>query len=436
VTFRDVALTCLVMGLLPFCLSRPWIGVLTWSWLGYMNPHRMTWGFAYDLPFGMMVMLATVLGLVITKDKKGLPNAIEVYLLLAMWGWFLVTTMFAFYPEDAWIQFNKVSKILVGIFLSLFLLQDAQKVRALIWVIALSIGFFGVKGGIFSIMTGAQNQVLGPRDSFISGNTEIGLALNMVIPLLVFLQREETRLWRRRALMAAAVLSIIASLGTYSRGALIGLAVVVPLVFLKSRARLFLLPLLGIAIFVLPSVMPRQWLERMGTIETYDQDVSANQRLNSWYVARELAKDYPIMGGGFRTFSKDIYEAYMPGYKYAENALDAHSIYFQVLGEHGFTGLALFVALIASTLLSLRRIIWKTRREPSQQWICNCAQMLEVSVLAYAVSGAFLSMSYFDLFYHQVVITVILKTLVKAPAPAPEASAAVETSSGQALAKA
>ena len=435
-TFRDVVLTCLIMGLLPFCLSRPWIGVLTWSWLGYMNPHRMTWGFAYDLPFGMMVMLATVVGLVITRDKRGLPNAIEVYLLLALWGWFLVTTIFAFYPDDAWIQFNKVSKILVGIFLSLFLLQDARKLRALIWVIALSIGFFGVKGGIFSIMTGAQNQVLGPRDSFISGNTEIGLALNMVIPLLVFLQREETKLWRRRLLMAAAILSIIASLGTYSRGALVGLAVVVPLVFLKSRARLILLPLLAVGIFVLPSVMPRQWLERMGTIETYEQDVSANQRLNSWYVARELAKDYPIMGGGFRTFSKDIYEAYMPGYKYAENALDAHSIYFQVLGEHGFTGLALFVALIASTLLSLRRIIWKTRREPSQQWICNCAQMLEVSVLAYAVSGAFLSMSYFDLFYHQVVITVILKTLMKAPAPAPEASTALELSSAQALAKA
>src|SRR4029450_12571980 len=95
------------------------------------------------------------------------------------------------------------------------------------------------------------------------------------------------------------------------------------MVFLKSGARVVLLPLLAIAIVVLPSVMPTAWLERMGTIETYDQDESANQRLNSWYVARELAKDYPIMGGGFRTFSRDIYEAYMPGYKYAENALDA-----------------------------------------------------------------------------------------------------------------
>ncbi|HEX7787670.1 MAG TPA: putative O-glycosylation ligase, exosortase A system-associated [Methylomirabilota bacterium] len=435
-TFRDVLVTCVIMGLLPFCLSRPWIGVLTWSWLGYMNPHRMTWGFAYDLPFGMMVMLATVVGLFITKDKKGLPNAIEVYLLLAMWGWFLVTTLFAFYPEEAWLQFNKVSKILLGIFLSLFLLQDVQKLRALIWVIALSIGFFGVKGGIFSIMTGAQNQVLGPRDSFISGNTEIGLALNMVIPLIMFLQREETKPWRRRMLLAAAVLSIIASLCTYSRGALIGLAVVVPLVFLKSRARLVLLPLLAIGIVVLPSVMPTRWLERMGTIETYDQDVSANQRLNSWYVARQLAKDYPIMGGGFRTFSKDIYEMYMPGYKYAENALDAHSIYFQVLGEHGFTGLALFVGLIVSTLWSLRRIIWKTRRDPSQQWIWHCAQMLEVSVLAYAASGAFLSMSYFDLFYHQVVITVILKTFVNAAAPAAETPTVLEPAGRRAVVKA
>src|SRR4026207_1833122 len=107
------------MGLLPFCLSRPWIGVLTWSWLGYMNPPRLTWGFAYDLPFGMMVMLATVVGLVITRDRKGLPNAIEVYLLLALWGWFLVTTIFAFYPDAAWPPFNTVSQLLGSTFRSL-----------------------------------------------------------------------------------------------------------------------------------------------------------------------------------------------------------------------------------------------------------------------------------------------------------------------------
>lgn len=424
---RDFVVTAVILGLLPFCLAAPWIGVLTWSWIGYMNPHRLTFGFAYDLPFAFMVMAATLLGLPFAKDKKGLPGSIEVVLLLALWGWFLVTTMCAFYPADAWPHFVKVSKVLLGAFLTIVLFQDARRLQMLIWVIAGSIGFYGLKGGVFALGTGAQHRVLGPPDSFLSGNTEIGLALNMVIPLIVYLQRQEQHFWRRRALMAVAILSMIASLATYSRGALLGLAVVVPLLFLKSRARLILLPLLIIAVLVLPSVMPDGWLRQMETIETYRQDLSANQRLNSWFVSFQLAKDYPIMGGGFRTFSEEIYNLYMPGYRYAGSEHDAHSIYFQILGEHGFIGLALYVGLLFSTLLSLRRLVWRTRREPTQQWICNCAQMVEVSVIGYVVSGTFLSMSYFDLFYHLVAITVILKVLAKAPVPAVATDATLPT---------
>ena len=422
---RDFAVTAVILGLLPFSLIHPWIGILTWSWIGYMNPHRLTFGYAYDLPFGAVVMGATLLGLPFTKHRKGLPGSIEVFLLLALWGWFFITTMFAFYPAEAWIHFVKVSKILLGVFLTLVLFQDARRLQLLIWVIAGSIGFFGLKGGLFTLATGAQHSVLGPPDSFLEGNTEMGLALNMCIPLIVYLQRQEQRFWRRRALMAGSILCIIASLSTYSRGALLGLAVVVPMLFLKSRARLILLPLLIIAVTVLPAVMPAGWLNQMETIEGYKEDLSANQRLNSWFVSYELAKDNPVMGGGFRTFSEEIYNMYMPGYRFAGSEHDAHSIYFQVLGEHGFTGLALFVGLLASTLVSLRRLVRQTRKNPEQQWICNCAQMVEVGVVGYVVSGTFLSMSYFDLFYHLVAITVLLKVLVKTPVPEAVAGGAV-----------
>lgn len=424
---RDFAVTAVILGLLPVSLLHPWIGILTWSWIGYMNPHRLTYGFAYSMPFAFLVMAATLVGLLFTRDKKGLPGSSEVFLLLALWAWFLVTTMFAFYPEDAWAHFVKVSKILLGAFLTIALFQDPRRLQMLIWVIAGSIGFYGLKGGIFALATGARHRVLGPPDSFLSGNTEIGLALNMVIPLLVYLQRQEQHFWRRRALMAVTILSIIASLSTYSRGALLGLAVVVPLLFLKSRARLILLPLLVIAVTVLPAVMPAGWLNQMETIEGYKEDLSANQRLNSWFVSYELAKDNPVMGGGFRTFSEEIYNMYMPGYRFAGSEHDAHSIYFQVLGEHGFTGLGIYVALLLSTLVSLRRLVWQTRKNPGQQWICNCAQMVEVSVVGFIVSGTFLSMSYFDLFYHLVAITVILKVLAKAPVPEVVADAAAPT---------
>jgi probable O-glycosylation ligase (exosortase A-associated) len=421
-SLRDLVVTVVIFGLLPVCLIRPWIGNLTWAWLGYMNPHRLTWGFAYSMPFGLMVMGMTVLGLPFSRDVRAVPRATEVYLMTALWLWFLVTTIFAYYPADAWGQFTKVSKILFGIYLTLMLFQDERKLRALIWVIAMSIGFFGFKGGIWAIMTGGQDQVLGPPDSFISGNTEIGLALNMVIPLLFYLRRQETRWWLRRVLLAMALLSMVASLITHSRGALLGLMVIIPLLFLKSRAKLFILPLLIVAGLVGPSMMPSNWTEKMETIEQYQEDISANQRLTSWWVAYQLAKDSPIFGGGFKTFHMDIYLAYIPNYIYANQQHDAHSIYFQVLGEHGFIGLALFLALLASTVASLRYVVAVTRDRPDQQWINDCAKMIEVSVAAYAVSGAFLSMSYFDLFYHLVAITVLLKVLV-ARAPVPESAA-------------
>src|SRR6185503_8233414 len=135
----------------------------------------------------------TVLGLPFSRDVKALPRTMEVYLLFALWGWFLLTTIFAYYPADAWGQFSKVSKILVGIFLSLILLQEERKFRALVWVIAMSIGFYGCNGGICAIMPGGHNQVVGPLDSFVTGNPEIGLALNMTIPLLFYLRRQEPR---------------------------------------------------------------------------------------------------------------------------------------------------------------------------------------------------------------------------------------------------
>ena len=60
---RDIVLTLVIFGLLPFILRRPHIGVLVWTWIGFMNPHRLTWGFAYDMPFAMIVALVTLVSL-------------------------------------------------------------------------------------------------------------------------------------------------------------------------------------------------------------------------------------------------------------------------------------------------------------------------------------------------------------------------------------
>ncbi len=427
-SIRDLVVAISIISSLPFCFARPWIGVLVWSWIGYMNPHRLTWDFAYHQPWAMMVALATLSGLLFAgRDRTPLPRTPAVYFLIVLWGIFIMTTFGAFQPVDAWGQLDKVSKILLITFLTMVLFRDPVKIRYLLYVIALSIGFYGLKGGIWALSTGGANMVLGPPESFIAGNTEIGLALIMIIPFLLLLGRDEPRRWLRVLLRTIMVFSIVAVLFTYSRGAVLGLGVILPLMFLKSRLRLLVLPLaLVAALFgqsLVESIFPERWVARMGTVQTYEQDRSASMRLNSWIVSYRIARDYPFFGAGFRPFSPAVYLAYSPDEKW-NTQQDAHSIYFQVMAEHGFFGFGLYAAVIAATLLSLRGIMRRTRRKPALKFYFDTAQMLEVSLLGFLTVGTFLSMSYFDLFFHLVAVTALLQVLVaqklaeEEPAPA------------------
>lgn len=110
---RDLLVTLSVLCALPFCVVRPWVGLLVWSWLAYMNPHRLAWGFAHDLPFSQLVGAATIVGVVFAKDRKPFLMCREHLLLGVLWIWFFLSSVGAVYPEEAWEKFSEVSKILL-----------------------------------------------------------------------------------------------------------------------------------------------------------------------------------------------------------------------------------------------------------------------------------------------------------------------------------
>jgi len=407
---RDIFLTVVIIGALPFCFGRPWIGVLVWSWLAYMNPHRLTWGFAWDQPWAQMVAVATILGIFISKEWRPLPKTRELYLLFGFWIMMIVSTIFSEYPEGyngAWSKLEQVSKILLFTVITMGVMQDRNKLKWLVLVIALSIGFYGLKGGIWALRTGGGERVLGPYRTFISGNTEIGMALNMILPFLLFIRRDETRKWFRHLLLAMFCFSIIAILITHSRGALLGLVAVLGMIFLKSRAKVIMFVFLVVAIPIGMTSLPDRWFNRMETIQMEPRDRSAAGRLETWTLAYRMALARPLVGFGFRPFHPEMYEKYVP--EYPARSADAHSIYFQVLAEHGFIGLTLYVALLLSCFFSLRKLSRLCRGDPNREWIYNYTQMLEPAFVAFMVCGAFLSLSYFDLFFHFVAITVLLK---------------------------
>jgi putative inorganic carbon (HCO3(-)) transporter len=88
---RDYVLTAFVFALVPVCFARPWLGILTWYWLGLMNPHRLTWEFAYTMPFAMLVGGATLLGVFFARDRRPIPWERELLLTALLMVCYLFT---------------------------------------------------------------------------------------------------------------------------------------------------------------------------------------------------------------------------------------------------------------------------------------------------------------------------------------------------------
>ncbi len=425
---RDLIITLIIFGSVPFILRRPYIGVLMWTWLSFMNPHRMTWGFAYDMPFAHLVALATLASILFTREPKKLPWTRETVLLLLFMGWMTVTTVFAAYPEYAWPQLEKVAKILLMVFVTMMVMRTKERINLLVWVMTLSLAFYGAKGGVFTVASGGVYHVWGPTGSFIEGNNEMALALIMTIPLLRYLQVTATRSWVKHAMTLGMILTALAVIGSQSRGAFLGIVAMGAFFWLKSHGKFFTASLAVLAVVLVLAIMPQQWFDRMASIQTYEEDSSALGRINAWKMAINLANDR-LFGGGFEAFHPGMFAIYGPE---PWRVQDAHSIYFEVLGEHGFIGLALFLILAIMTWRSAAAIIRRCRDDPERRWAADLAAMIQVSLVGYASAGAFLGLAYFDFYYTLVAVVVLCKTLVltqpatAAPAvsPIPEAASA------------
>lgn len=420
---RDIALFLVLAGSVPVILWRPWIGILMWYWVGLMNPHRLTWGAMYDFPAAMLVGATALVAMVIARDRRPPPLTRETVFLCLMMAWFTLTTAYAWVPSMAWNYWEQAMKVLGFTLVSTMLVHGRHRVEWLLIVIAGSLAFYGLKGGMFAILTGGANRVLGPPQSFIEGNTSLGLAMLMVMPLVLVLARRARsgRLtclpfgrWMKPAGWAGYGvfwLTGIATVFTYSRGALLGLAAIAPFVFLKMRYKPLLLAIAVLCGSTVLTLIPDQLIDRAQTIEKYEEDRSAMQRIQAWGVNLNIALEHPL-GGGFKlTYIDDAtwlsYANFLGDW--ANESRVAHSNYFQVLGHHGFVGLALYLGLLIGCLISLFQLSLRARHYPQTDWIADYAWALMVGMIAYAVAGAFLNLAYFTLYYAFVAGTIVLR---------------------------
>jgi probable O-glycosylation ligase (exosortase A-associated) len=404
---RDILLLVIVLYGLSKTFSHPYIGTYLWTWISLMSPHRLAYGFAYSFPFALLIAGITLVGLITGKQKKLNIWSRETITLALLILWVCITTIFAVDFDAAAKELDRFIKIQLFIFLSIALISDKKKLDWLIWVIVASIGFYGIKGGIFTIATGGGARVWGPEGSFIGGNNEVALAILMVIPLMRYLQLQTKNIWLKRGLIGSMLLSSAAVLGTQSRGALLGISAIGLFFWLKSKQKLSATIMVGIIASMVMLFMPQTWWDRMNTIQTYEQDASAMGRINAWWVAYGMANDR-ITGGGANMFNKETFQKYAP---VPEDIHDVHSIYFEMLGEQGWIGLAIFLTLGILTWSTCSRIAKEAKNKQNNKWLGDLMPMLQVSLIGYYSAGTFLGLSYYDLYYDLIAITVIASKL-------------------------
>jgi probable O-glycosylation ligase (exosortase A-associated) len=407
---RDLVLLVTIYGSIPFIYMKPFIGVLVWYWLGLMNPHRISWTLT-NQPFAQLIALAMLSSLLIARNEKKEIRLTPITVTLALfWAWMLLTTIFSIYPHWAWHQWDKVWKIMLTTFVAIMVLNSKERIIALTVVAVMSIAFFGFKGGFFTILTGGNNRVWGPPGSFIGGNNETGLALIMVIPLLFFLRSIVPYRLVKHALLVGIILCAFAIFGTQSRGAFVGVIAMTLVLIWRTKNKLGYLLLAAVLGSVLIAFMPQDWHERMASIVDYQEDASAMGRITAWHMAINLALHRPL-GGGFETFAPATYLMYLP--EVGGRTTDAHSIYFETMAEHGFIGFGLFLAIGIFSLQACGRISRSTRGIASLEWMNELARMMQVSLVGYAATGAFLGLAYFNLYYALIAIIVGMDVVLK-----------------------
>jgi probable O-glycosylation ligase (exosortase A-associated) len=415
---RTYLFLAILIVLIPTALLRPFGGFLTWTWISYFNPHEFTWGFTRELPVGLLVAIPTLVGLLFTRKRKLPALTRETVLVLMLWCWFLLTTLnvylspiFVQHLSDTLHQCWLVSKILLMLFVSLVLVTDSRRLRLWYLVTAGSFALFALKAVAFGVVTAGEARVYGPPNSMIADNNDFGLAMNMALPMFLCLSRTEKHPLLRWGFRVSILMAIVAVVLSYSRGALVGLIALLLVWILKAKYKVLsaiCFVFVGLVIFI---SAPQGWIQRMGTLRSAPEtDSSALSRLHAWQFARDLARDSPVFGGGFETFTAPLFAQYsLP----VNDVHGPHSIYFQMLGEHGFPGLFIFLALISSCYRSCRKIIRAFMSEHSLSYLAEYARMVQLSLVTFLVSGAFLGRAYFDLFYQLVATVVILKCLAR-----------------------
>jgi len=422
----------ILLSILPFVIyamaKRPFIGLGLWIWTALFFPNAWVYGPASSLRYNLLFTGVAIFSYLCLRNKPRMVLGALGGMVLLFFAWTTVSTMMTLAPPDrSWEIWTRFAKVITLFVFVLLVLEKKLHLDFFLWCVVLSVGFYANLEGLKFIASGGGHKIEGLSGHVLGDRNELSVAFAMTLPLCYYLLGEYGKRSRvvRFALLCTMGLLVTAIVGTQSRGGFVAMAGLGAYLFLKSKQKIPMAILGAALVFGLSQIVSDEWTHRMNSIETADSDASFMSRVVSWKLSFILAMRNPIFGGGFKSLeyfpvwnslSRDFF-AYpwfytgtaMPN---TEVARAAHSVYFQVMGDHGFAGLAIFLAILGFTFFKASLLSRKVKRLGGPEWIRNLASMLQLSLFAYALGGAALSFAYFELYWAIVALIIVLEARV------------------------
>lgn len=393
---------------------------LLWGWAGLISLDAYLYGFMRGVSYVQTFAIVCLTLLLLKKDDelvKFKSNRTSVLLILFAFHALLCAT-FAFPGLDRnWELFLNLIKTLLFCILMPLLVTSYFRIHAVIIIIALAVSFHASLDGLKFLASAGSHVAIG--NAKIGDNNHLAMTVLMVVPFLLYLYKYSDKKLVRWGFMLVLIITALAVVATNSRGGLLSMIALGIWIILKSNRKVLGFLLAGLVMGLIVLTAPESWTKRMDTINDASGDASFMGRVTAWKRASAIAVENPVLGGGFHAgqaaslFQQFRYKQGLLGFVETPDVgypAASHSIYFEVMGDLGFVGLLIFLAIIANALivrLEIKKLA--SNKNSSLIWANDLSDMLAGCMIVYIVGGALLSAAYFDLPY----IIMMLMEVVK-----------------------
>ncbi|WP_309621797.1 putative O-glycosylation ligase, exosortase A system-associated [Novosphingobium sp.] len=410
----NLALTGFVLAFLALGFRRPYLWVLAYLYIDSLAPQKISWGFLKLVPISLISFLLAFGGWLLLDYKINSRFTMRQGLIALLLVYCGLTTLSADFPEDALVKWDWVWKaLLFAMFLPLTL-TTRLRIEAATLIMTLTVGAIVINGAIKTLAGGGGYGTLrlfvNDNSGLYEGSIISAVAIS-IIPLIFWLIKHGTIFpsdWRVKLYgIALAFACVLIPIGTQARTGLLCVALLMVLALRTVKRRVLYLSLIAVGVLVTIPLLPKSYTDRMNTIENHSADQSASTRVAVWKWTLEYVKEHPF-GGGFDAYRGNKVRIELTDVQGTGNnvtvqtheAFDKarayHSAYFEMLGEQGWPGLALWLTLMFSGLLQMELIRqrWKKRTGPGEMWQAPLANALQQSLLVYMTGSLFVGIAF------------------------------------------